>query len=237
MILERLERADLGDVVGLQDAVTAGLPPGFIRGKSRDELRGYLDGTLGVAYGIVEDGALWAMALLRIPDENHPNAGPPFPLVPEEDWPLYACFLQNAMVLPAARGRGYQRALFDARIAHATYAEMRWVCGGVQLANAVSWKNLLAKGMVIAGIRFDLGDPVVGLLGSFDPLALSTDSSDQVRVSAHDHARQQAALDDGCIGVRVAADGAVIYQRLRGSTCSSSTASRPATTTTSSSSY
>ena len=55
-------------------------------------------------------------------------------------------------------------------------------------------------------------------MGSFDPLALSTDASDEVRVSAHDHAGHQAALNDGCIGVRVAADGAVIYQGLRGST-------------------
>jgi hypothetical protein len=237
MILERLETTDLANVLALQDAVSAGLPPGFIRGKSKSELRSYLDGTLGVAYGIVEEGALWAVSLLRVPDEDHPNEGLPFPLVPDEDWPLYACFLENAMVLPAARGRGHQRAMFDARLAHAIQAEMRWVCGGVQLENAVSWKNLLGKGMVIAGIRFDLGSPVIGVLGSFDPMALATDSSDQVRVSAPDHARHRAALSDGCIGVRVAADGAVIYQRLRGSTCRSSTASRPATTTTSSSSY
>lgn len=226
MILERLESGDLADAVALQEAVTAGLPPGFISGKSRSELRAYLDGTRGVAYGIVEDGALWSMALLRIPDEDHPNVGMQFPQVPEEDWPLYACFLENAMVLPAARGRGHQRALFDARVAHATWAEMRWVCAGVRLENAVSWGNLLAKGMVIAGIRFDLGDPVIGVLGSFDPLALATDPGDQVRVSATDPARHRAALDDGCIGVHVAGDGAVVYQRLRGSS-----ARRPSATT------
>ena len=62
-----------------------------------------------VAYGVVEASALLAIELLRIPDENHSNAGFSFHLVPEEDWSPYVCFLENTMVLPAARGRGFQR--------------------------------------------------------------------------------------------------------------------------------
>jgi GNAT superfamily N-acetyltransferase len=216
--VRQLTVADLTDIIELQEAVTAGLPVGFIRSKTESELLAYLDGTLGVAYGVVERGivegaALLAMALLRIPDENHPNNGLPFPLVPAEDWPLCACFLENTMVLPAARGRGYQRTLLDARLSRAASAKMRWICAGVQLQNSVSWANLLAEGMAIAGIRFDPGYPVIGVLGSFDAL-LTSDPSDQVSVRAHDHTGHQAALQDGYIGVGLARDGAVLYQRL-----------------------
>lgn len=214
LLVRQLTVADLTDIVDLQETVTAGLPVGFIRAKTESELRGYLDGTLGVAYGIVEGAALLAMALLRIPNESHPNAGLPFPLVPEADWPLHACFLENTMVLPAARGRGYQRTLLDARLFHATSPKMKWICAGVHLQNSVSWTNLLAEGMVIAGIRFDPGYPVIGLLASSDASALASDASDQVLVSTRDHARHQAVLQDGYIGVRLASDGAVIYQRL-----------------------
>jgi hypothetical protein len=206
--------ADLPAMVALQEAVTAKLPVGFIRSKTESEVHAYLDGTHGVAFGIVEDSALLAISLLRVPDENHSNAGLPFPLVPEEDWSLRACFLENTMVLPAVRCRGYHRILLYARLSHAALAKMRWICAGVHLQNCVSWANLLAKGMAIAGIRFDLGYPIIGLLSSFDALALTSDSSDQVSIRRQDPSQHQAALQDGYIGVRLASDGAVIYQRL-----------------------
>ena len=206
--------ADLPAMVALQKAVTAKLPAGFVRSKTESEVRAYLDGTHGVAYGIVEGSALLAISLLRVPDENHPNAGLPFPLVPEEDWSLCACFLENTMVLPAARGRGYHRILLRTRLSHAASTKMRWICAGVHLQNSVSWANLLAKGMAIAGIRFDLGYPIIGLLSSFDALALPSDSNDQVSIRAQDPSQHQAALQDGYIGVRLVSPGAVIYQRL-----------------------
>lgn len=206
--------ADLPAMVALQKAVTAKLPAGFVRSKTESEVRAYLDDTHGVAYGIVEGSALLAISLLRVPDENHPNAGLPFPLVPEEDWSLCACFLENTMVLPAARGRGYHRILLRTRLSHAASTKMRWICAGVHLQNSVSWANLLAKGMAIAGIRFDLGYPIIGLLSSFDALALPSDSNDQVSIRSQDPSQHQAALQDGYIGVSLASDGAVIYQRL-----------------------
>jgi len=57
----------LTDIVELQATVTAELPVGFIRSKAESELRAYLDGTLGVAYGIAEGTALVAMSLHRRP--------------------------------------------------------------------------------------------------------------------------------------------------------------------------
>lgn len=210
----RLTPDDLPAVVALCDAVAAPLPAGFIRAKSPDDLRGYLDGRLGAAYGVVECGALVAVSLLRVPAATHPNEGPAFPLVPETDWPLHACFLENAMVRPEARGRGHQRALLDVRLAQAASAGMRWVCGGVQLRNRVSWRNLLALGMVIAGIRFDLGAPVIGVLRSVDGTAPGSDQRDRVVVGADDADRHQATLAAGYVGVRVTGDG-VVYQRYR----------------------
>lgn len=214
-LVRRLTVADLTDVVEIQKAVTDELPVGFIRSRTESELRAYLDGTLGVAYGVVDGAALSAMSLLRIPDANHPNrTSLPFPRVPETDWLLRACLLENTVVLPAARGRGYQRALLDVRVSHAASAGMKWICAGVRLQNSVSCANLLAIGMALVGIRFDPGYPVIGLLRSFDPLALRSDWRDQVSVNAADDSRHHTALRDGYIGVRLAADGAVIYQRL-----------------------
>ena len=214
-LARQLTIADLTGSLELQAAVGDELPAGFMRLKSERELRAYLDGTLGVAYGIVERAELVAMALLRIPDERHPNTGPPFPLVPEADWPLSACLLESAMVRPAGRGRGFQRTLIDARLLRAASSRMRWACAGVALQNAASWVNLLGRGMAIAGMRFDPGYPVLGLLRSLDSTRLTTDPDEQVTVPVADAARHHAALLSGYVGVRRAPRGAVIYQRLR----------------------
>jgi GNAT superfamily N-acetyltransferase len=224
--VKQLATADLADVVDLQAEVTAGLPAGFVWAKDEDRLRGYLDGRLGAAYGIVEGAALVAMALLRLPDPAHPNPGPRLRLVPEEDWPLRACFLENAMVRPAARGRGHQRALIEARLAHAASTGTRWACTGVRLRNAASWANLLAKGMVIADSRLDLGPPILGLLVPLqDPKALALDANDRRSVDARDHAGHRRALEAGYVGVRASADrAAVTYQRLRPSRASKGSA-------------
>jgi hypothetical protein len=210
-LVRPLTVADLTDIVELQDAVTADLPVGFIRAKTEDELRAYLNGTRGVAYGIIENSHLSSVSLLRILDKKHPNQGTPFPLVPAEDGPLKACFLENTIVRPAARGRGHQRTLLDVRIAHAASAKMRWIWSGVHLQNSVSWANLLAKGMVIAGIPFDYGYPVIGLLRALGAPRLVSDSSDRMSVPANDPSRHNAVLQAGYIGVRLAPGGEVIY--------------------------
>ena len=212
--VRRLTTDDTAAVVGLQAAVLAGLPPGFLFPKDEVEFRAYLDGALGGAWGVVDDGALVAASLLRVPAESRPNAPPRFRLVPEEDWPLHACFLQNTMVLPVARGRGYQRALLDARLSHAAAIGMRWVGAGISLQNRVSWANLLARGMVVADIRLDLGHPIIGLLRASDPSALASDASQQRVVGASGPAQHHAALQDGYVGVRLAPDQSVIFQRL-----------------------
>jgi GNAT superfamily N-acetyltransferase len=213
-LVRQLTVADLAAAVELQALITAGLPAGFIWPRTDRELGAYLDGTLGVAYGITEGDVLLAVSLLRVPDSDHPLVGPRFRLVPEEDWPRHACFLANTMVVPAARGRGYQRTLVGARLAHAASAGMRWMCAGVALRNTISCTNLLAEGLAIADIRCDLGHPIVGLLRPIDAPELTSDPDDRVLVRAHDHVQHQAALQAGYIGVRLAPGGAVVYQRL-----------------------
>jgi GNAT superfamily N-acetyltransferase len=212
--IRQLGIADLADVLALQAEVSADLPAHFIGSKSESDLRGYLYGTHGVAYGMVAGDTLLAAALLRLPDAAHPNAkgDPPFPLVPEADWPCHAAFLENAMVLPAARGRGYQRALLDVRMFRAAASGMRWICSGCNLRNAASWSNLLARGMAIVGL-LDRGFPLIGLLAAVDAAMLVSDPRDRVAVAAQDQAGHQAVLRDGYIGVRLATDGTVIYQR------------------------
>jgi uncharacterized protein YqjF (DUF2071 family) len=69
--VRQLTVTDLSAMVALQEAVTAKLPVGFVRSKTESEVRAYLDGTHGIAYGMVEGSALLAISLLRIPNENH----------------------------------------------------------------------------------------------------------------------------------------------------------------------
>jgi ribosomal protein S18 acetylase RimI-like enzyme len=142
----QLRSQDLRDILALEDEIAKGLPPGYIREKSPDALRGYLDGTRGAAYGIFADGRLEATSLLRLPSTVYPNTElTPFPRVPRQDWPFSAAFLENMIVHPRARGRGYQRLLVDACFKHARAARMNWVGSGVHLKNHVSWANLLSK--------------------------------------------------------------------------------------------
>jgi hypothetical protein len=214
-LVRQLGPGHLGEIVRLQAAVAADLPAHFIRRKSEADLQPYLDGTRGAAYGIVEHDALVAVALLRLPSEAHPNAPgePPFPIVPAADWPRHAAFLENAMVLPAARGRGYQRALLDVRMFRAAVSGMKWICAGVNLRNETSWANLLATGMAIVGL-LDLGFPLIGLLVAIDAPDLATNPRDRIAVATQAQPRHQAVLRDGYIGVRRVPDsGHVIYQR------------------------
>lgn len=211
--LRQLVPADLTAFLDLQQAVSDPLPDGFIRAKSEAQLHAYLDGSAGVAFGVSDGNWLAAVGLLRLPGADTPHGGVPFPLVPAADWPRHACIAENAMVRPAARGRGLQRALLDVRRAHAARAGMRWICAGVHLANTRSWSNLLAMGMPIVGIRFDTGHPLLGLATALDRLAPEYDAGDLALVAANDARSHEARLNEGYIGVRVAHDGGVIYAR------------------------
>jgi GNAT superfamily N-acetyltransferase len=212
--IRRLSLADLPALIELRATIMAGLSPGFVWPRTEAQLCAYLDGT-GAAFGVAgSNGTLDACALLRLPDAGQNNPGPVFPLVPKADWPLRACGLEGTVVRPAVRGRGLQRALVDARLAWAASTRMRWACAGVRLENAVSWANLLARGMVIVGIRFDPGYPILGLLRPLGSQALRCEPNDRVAVGAGDPSGHQAALESGHVGVRLAGDRMVIYERL-----------------------
>jgi GNAT superfamily N-acetyltransferase len=226
--VRQLTRADLSGILELQQAVAADLPAGFQRPRTASELEAYLDGRRGVAYGIGEGGALTASSLLTLPRADAPaetldaeiaRRGVVFSKglrerISELDWARATCFLENDMVRREARGRGYQRALVTARLAYAASLNMRWAFAGVHLRNAVSWRNLLAHGMAVVVLRFDPRHPVIGLIRSFDAVAIATDPSDQLSVAAHEPSQHQAALLDGYIGVATAADGGVLYQKV-----------------------
>jgi hypothetical protein len=143
---------------------------------------------------------------------DHPYQSPSFPRVPKEDWPNHAAFLENTLVAPVARGRGFQRALIDMRTAHAKAAGARHVCAGVNLSNEVSWRNLLADGMAIVGIRVANGQAVIGLLKSFDENALRSSITNLRLVAAQDTDGHLDAMERGYIGKRMSTWGYVVYQ-------------------------
>jgi hypothetical protein len=209
-----LTAADLPAAVALQRQVERDLPSGFLRGKTESELAAYLGGVVGVAYGVCSGDALLSMGLLRLPTGQHPLTGECFPLVPEADWPLRAAILEHAMVLPSDRRSGHQQALICARIAHAKRcAGVRWICAGVQLANAASWRNLMRAGLVLVKSRTQAGRTLIALLMRLDDAALHTRPSDQRWVIDQDAEGHAAALSAGYFGVRPGLGGTIIYQR------------------------
>jgi len=216
MSLSVLSPPDLDAALALQQAALDDAAAGFLRNPPAAELLQYLDGTAGAAFGIRAEGALRALALLRLPTPERPNAGTPFPLVPVADWPHHAAFLENAIVHPAWRGRGFQRGLIAVRQARARRAGMRWICAGVRIENLASWRNLLGQGLLLAGLRDDGGRVLMGLLGAAEPGALATDGAASTRVPLADLAGHRQALAGGHLGVGWdAAAQALIYRRRR----------------------
>ena len=203
MSLRTLNPADLDAILDLQAEVLAPLAKGFIRPKPATELAAYLDGRRGAAFGVEERGRLVAIAFLMLPGRDSPNAADlPFMLVPPADWSFATAFLENTMVLESARGRGLQSALVDARLAHARAAGMRWICSGVHFRNRASWRNLLARGLVVADCREDRGYPALGMLGALGEAELRYDPDDAIDVAAADFAAHRAALAAGRVGTR-----------------------------------
>lgn len=216
LICRRLVTTDFAAVARLQSEVAETVPKSFLRNKTSEELHAFLtddiNNKIGAGFGIFEHGKLLAMGFVRTSMVNHPYQGPPFPRVPKEDWPNHAAFLENTIVAPTERGRGFQRTLIDLRTAHAKAAGARLVCAGVHLGNEVSWRNLLASGMAIVGIRLTNGHAVIGLLKSFDDNALRSSMTNLRLVAAQNTDGHLDAMEHGYIGKRMSTWGYVVYQ-------------------------
>jgi ribosomal protein S18 acetylase RimI-like enzyme len=212
IIKRQLVMPDFEATAALHSEATATVPKGFLRDKTPEELKAFLTGDIGAGFGIFENGKLLAMGFVRTSMVNHPYQGPPFPRVPHEDWPNHAAFLENTLVAPAARGRGFQRALIELRTAHANAAGARLLCTGVHLSNEISWRNLLSSGLAIVGIRVANGQAVIGLLKSFDDNALGSSITNLRLVAAQDTDGHLDAMERGYIGKRMTAWGYVVYQ-------------------------
>jgi predicted GNAT superfamily acetyltransferase len=206
----RLDMSDFAELAALQREVAAGAPQGFIRGKSDDDLAAIVEGRAGAAYGVRARGELIAAGLLTFPGPT-PKGAPPFPRVPPTDWSTRVAFFDNAVVRADMRGRGLQRALFDARLAHARRAGRVWFCAGVHAGNIASISNLLKRGMAIVGLAFFHGYPLFAMLRAEDASALATTGAG-VHVAAHDVVAHERVLGGGMIGEGIV-DGAVVYRR------------------------
>jgi predicted GNAT superfamily acetyltransferase len=215
IIQRQLVMADFDAVSALQNEVAATTPSGFLRVKTVAEINAFLNGEIGAGFGIFDNTKLLAMGFVRSSMADHPYLGPPFPRVPKEDWPNNSAFLENTIVAPMARGRGFQRALIDLRTAHAKAAGARLLCSGVHLGNKISWRNLLASGMAIVGIRITNGQAVIGLLKSFDDNALHSSITNLRLVAADDTDGHLDATERGYIGKRMTTWGYVVYQMSR----------------------
>lgn len=203
-LLRTLRRPDLAQVLRLQQAVLPTVPSGHMRLRGPEELASYLDGSAGLAFGVVEGDALVALTLLRVPGARRPSAGAPYPRVPPADWPLETAMVEGMLVHPAARGRGHQRALVvRCREAAATIG-MRWLCAAVHAANLISLRNLLRVGFAATGVRQVAPGPMLALLMAADGAPLATDPDDVAHCELHDLDALQACFAQGYTGLAMA---------------------------------
>lgn len=200
--------SDLQALLELRAAALAGVPEGFVRPRTVQDLESLLAGSSGVVFGVEQHGVLVASALLS----TAPAGAESFPRIPAAEWPRRAVLFEGAMVHPAQRGRGFQRALLRARIRHARAAGVRWFCAGVGFSNVASCRNLLAEGFSIVGLRTFSGARVFGVLRTADA-PLPADSQRLLRVPAGDPARHEAVLALGYIGTELLPDGRMLYRR------------------------
>lgn len=210
--VRQLTLNDLDAIKALQRDVKATLSADLLQLKEEPELTAYLDGIMGAAFGIFDQDILTAMALIRIPSAEYPNLLPPLPHVPRLDCSLHTAVLENAMVKPAARGRGYQRTLVNMRTAHAKAVGMRWIGAGSRLGNIISWRNLLASNMAIVALSVNNGQAVIGLLRPLIDNTLPSSIVNRRLVATHDTDGHLRALESGYIGTRITTTGFVVYQ-------------------------
>ena len=207
-VLHRLGQQDAMDAQRLQARIALATPPGHLRDRTRDEFADIFSGKRGAAFGMRDDaGELIAMGLLVTMD-GRPD-GPSFPRIPAEDWAQHCAFMESTMVLPHARGRGYQRLLLHMRMAEAKARGVRWFCAGVHRSNAPSLRNLIATGFAVVGMR---GDCVFGLLRRADGAPLAMDAEDLKCAPLAAAEPHQRALRGNYIGVRTHGD-ALVYAR------------------------
>ena len=83
------------------------------------------------AYGVVKASALLAIELLRIPDENHPNAGFSFHLVTEEAGRSMCASARTRWFYQRHGPVGFNECL-SPQLPHAASAKL-WVCAGAHL--------------------------------------------------------------------------------------------------------
>ena len=208
----QLTLEDLDAIRVLRRDVKATLSADLLQLKDEHELIAYLNATKGAAFGVFDNNVLSAMALIHIPSAKYPNMLPPLPHLPKLDCALHTAVLENDMVAPGARGRGYQRMLVNMRVAHARASGMRWVGAGSRLGNVISWRNLLASGMAIVALRVNNGQAVIGLLRPLQIDAIQSSIINRRLVAVHDADGHLHALEHGYIGTRLTTTGFVVYQ-------------------------
>jgi GNAT superfamily N-acetyltransferase len=215
-LLRQLDEDDFESVLALRKAVSRDLPENFMRTQTDEEVRACLAGSIGVAWGAEGSGGLLGVGMLHHPSPQASASLGAFPGVPKQDWPGRATFLGGTMVHPDARGAGLQRHLVDARKRYAAASGSRWVCAGAHVQNWPSWRNLLKGGMVVVGMRHDLGFPLLALIGSVHSVGrpmFSVTRSDDVRViDIEDLTAHESAIAEGLVGLCDAGGGrALVY--------------------------
>jgi GNAT superfamily N-acetyltransferase len=205
-VLRTLRRPDLAQALRLQQAVLPTVAPGHMRLRGPDELAGYLDGSAGLGFGVIERDTLVAMTLLRVPSARRPSAGAPYPRVPPADWPLDTAMVEGVLVHPAARGRGHQRALVGRCRDAAAAISMRWLCAAVHAANDISLRNMLRVGFAVTGVRQITPGPMLALLMSAAGVPLATDPDDQMQCALDDVDALQACFAQGYTGLALAGE-------------------------------
>lgn len=215
--VRKLSINDIGQIYHLQERITKNLSNGFVHSKSKEELSDFINGNKGITIGIEANGKVVAFSILQVPNISNPNTNLKFKNIPDEDWGLATCFIENTIVQEKFQGKGLQKLLVDLRISVAINYNMKWICSGVNFENNVSWMNLIKKGLFIVDYREDRGYLTLGLSQKINQEPLAFSKNNELKVKTTDKNAHINAIDNGFIGVKLIKeenDKFVIYNKL-----------------------
>lgn len=143
-----LKEADIPLMMDLQETVLDSLPSHkkhFIAHRNREDFLKFIQSE-GAVIGLKHDENLVAYSIVQFPKKISSTDFDP--KIQIEDISKTA-LLKSTLVHPDYRGLSLQKTLIDARIEQASLNDKTWIICEVDIKNAASIKNLLAKGFMI----------------------------------------------------------------------------------------
>lgn len=207
-----LTQADIPAMMDLQETVLASLPSHkqhFIAKRTKEEFLKFIQ-TEGVVVGLKKDDELVAYSIAHFPKDVISGGFDPKISIENIE---KSVFLKSTLVHPNYRGLSLQKTLIDTRLEQATLAGKKWAICEVDIQNAASIKNLLAKGFTIRDCGRSPADfmPAVYMYKDLEATPELPNNNSLQLVPVEDWGKHQALLKAGHTGVDYF-DGFITYK-------------------------